>query len=96
MIASVLRKTCDFLRAFLVQVQLQVALVWGCVLYPAPDAAEVLSATERGEIDAPLVYIVLSLKKKTNKINMCLCTDKEVSTACTQSFNLTAVMYPAY
>lgn len=95
MIASILRRTCYFLRAFLVQVQLQVALVWGCMLYRAPDAAEVLSATERGEIDVPLVYIVLSLKEKT-KINMCLCSDKEVSTACTQSFNLTAVMYPAY
>lgn len=45
------------------QVQLQVALVWGCVLYPAPDAAEMLSATGRGEIDVFLVYIVLSLKK---------------------------------
>lgn len=76
------------------QVQLWVALVWGCLLFPAPDAAEVLSATERGEIDMPLVYIVLSLKK--NKINVCLCADKEVSIACTQSFNLTAVMYPAY
>lgn len=63
-IASILRKSCYFLRASLVQVQLQSALVWGCVLYPAPDAAEVLSATERGEIDVSLVYIVLSLKKQ--------------------------------
>lgn len=44
------------------QVQLQVALVLGC-LNPAADAAEVLSAMERGEIDMPLVYIVLSLRK---------------------------------
>lgn len=44
------------------QVQLQVAFVLGC-LNPAADAAEVLSAMERGEIDMPLVYIVLSLRK---------------------------------
>lgn len=62
MTASNLRKICYFSRVSLVQVQLQVALVLGC-LNPAADAAEVLSAMERGEIDMPLVYIVLSLRK---------------------------------
>lgn len=89
MTASVLRKICCFLSASAAAscpcLGLFVSGSWCCW--------SAQCHRERRERHALTLYCAVTEK---NKINVCLCTDKEVSIACTQSFNLTAVMYLAY